>query len=255
MSYIKFIRIFLLVLIVVGIGLLLTQKVWVPGLVNKILIYQKFEPSIEPVDVGKASNVKPDSFEWCIARGGKDWTPKYNAPKKCILENRVYEENCVGNNKYLAISKDSNEGVGSDTLVKYKSSPNQTISCEYVTGKGDFEIKDEWTQYLLSLENNLLFFDSGTGPDQRGIIIYDLDKRLEVYNDSYTAIVPDPIDIGDNYIKYWNRTDKNVTTENCPRKEEYYAGGLGAAIDEHVVVNLTTFAKKELGEYRCSPVQ
>jgi len=34
-------RIFLLVLIIVGIGLLLTQKIWVPKLVNKILLSEK----------------------------------------------------------------------------------------------------------------------------------------------------------------------------------------------------------------------
>jgi len=36
-SFIKFVRIFLLVLIVIGIGLIATQKSWVPELVNKIL--------------------------------------------------------------------------------------------------------------------------------------------------------------------------------------------------------------------------
>jgi putative hemolysin len=37
MNWIKFIRIFLLVLIIIGIGLLLTQKLWVPKLVDMIL--------------------------------------------------------------------------------------------------------------------------------------------------------------------------------------------------------------------------
>lgn len=36
----KFIRIFLLVLIIIGIGLLATQKFWVPKLVDKIIEYQ-----------------------------------------------------------------------------------------------------------------------------------------------------------------------------------------------------------------------
>jgi hypothetical protein len=37
MNWIKFIRIFLLVLIVIGIGLLTTQKIWVPKVVDMIL--------------------------------------------------------------------------------------------------------------------------------------------------------------------------------------------------------------------------
>jgi TM2 domain-containing membrane protein YozV len=37
MKHIRFIRIFLLFLIIIGIGLLLTQKVWVPNVVDTIL--------------------------------------------------------------------------------------------------------------------------------------------------------------------------------------------------------------------------
>ena len=43
MNWIGFIRIFLLVLIIIGLVLLLTQEMWVPKLVDKILEYQKFE--------------------------------------------------------------------------------------------------------------------------------------------------------------------------------------------------------------------
>ncbi len=36
-THMKFIRIFLLILIIIGIGLLLTQNMWVPPFVNWIL--------------------------------------------------------------------------------------------------------------------------------------------------------------------------------------------------------------------------
>lgn len=44
MNFIKFVRIFLLILIVIGIGLLLTQKFWVPKVVDRILGMEKSEP-------------------------------------------------------------------------------------------------------------------------------------------------------------------------------------------------------------------
>lgn len=47
MNFIKFIRIFLLVLIVIGIILLATQKIWVPKLVDKIIEREKIEISVE----------------------------------------------------------------------------------------------------------------------------------------------------------------------------------------------------------------
>ncbi len=40
----KFIRIFLLLLIVIGVGLLMTQKLWVPNLVDEILHFEGFDP-------------------------------------------------------------------------------------------------------------------------------------------------------------------------------------------------------------------
>jgi len=39
-SMLKFIRIFLLVLIIIGLGLIFTQKTWVPKLVDKIISYE-----------------------------------------------------------------------------------------------------------------------------------------------------------------------------------------------------------------------
>ena len=41
----KFIRIFLLVLIIIGIGLLFTQKTWVPKVVNYILEHESKKPN------------------------------------------------------------------------------------------------------------------------------------------------------------------------------------------------------------------
>ena len=45
----KAIRIFLLILIIVGLGLLFTQKMWVPQVVDKILLSEAVTGSIEPV--------------------------------------------------------------------------------------------------------------------------------------------------------------------------------------------------------------
>src|SRR5438552_2333080 len=83
-------------------------------------------PSLTP----QISNViAPASYAWCMANGGKDETPNYNAPRVCVLENRVYQEYCVSNDKYFVISPD-NTGVGAGILIKYKSSNSQIIPCE-----------------------------------------------------------------------------------------------------------------------------
>jgi hypothetical protein len=243
MNYIKFVRIFLLILIIIGIGLLLTQKMWVPKVVDMIL---KMDSKAGQVSV----DIKPDSFDWCIANGGQNQTPNYNAPKVCILENKVYKENCVGNDKYFVISKDKTDEVWSDILIKYKSSPSQIISCQYSKGSGDFEVAGD-AMYVLALENNFLIIDSGTGPDPRGLTVYDLNTRKKVFEDSYSS----PVDIQNNVINYWTDSTKTATEKNCPDLKEWQADGLGAAIDAHVSLNISTLTKTDLGEYRCSARQ
>lgn len=205
---------------------------------------------LKPTDT-RAGNLKPDSFEWCMANGGDNRTPNYNAPKVCILNNKVYEENCVSNAKYFVIESNLTDSVGSNHLVKFKTNENQNFDCKYVIEKGDFEIKNEWAEYTLALENNFLILDSGTGPDPRGLIVYDLNLRKKVYEDSYSQ----PINIQNNIVDYWTGTTKPVTEQNCPEFKKWEEGGLGSAIDAHVSLNLLTLVEKELGEYRCSPRQ
>src|SRR5438105_1226295 len=77
------------------------------------------------------SSLEPKSFDWCLANGGKNETPNYNAPKVCILENRVYEESCVDNSNYFVIES-GDASVGSRHLVKYKTRDNQNFKCEYL---------------------------------------------------------------------------------------------------------------------------
>lgn len=206
---------------------------------------------ISPPTTQNDSNLKPDSFEWCMANGGNNRIPNYNAPKVCVLNNKVYEENCVSNTKYFVIESNLTDSVGTNHLVKFKANENQNFDCKYVVENGDFEIKNEWAEYTLALENNFLILDSGTGPDPRGLIIYNLSSRKKVYTDEYFQ----PTLIQNNTINYWSPTSQKATNENCPKLNEYASSGLGAGIDSHVVLDLLTLSKKELGEYRCSPRQ
>ena len=201
-----------------------------------------------PTSTEGTVGVKTNSFEWCMANGGKNETPNYNAPKVCVLSNKVYEDNCVGNSKYFVISRDSSEGAGTDILVKYKSSPDQIFSCNYIKQSGDLEVGGDGT-YVLALENNFLLLDVGTGPDPRVLTIYNLNTRKGIYNDSYSQ----PVNIQNNVIDYWTGTTTPVTQKNCPDFITWETRGLGTAIEVHVSLNLLTLTKTELGEYRCSP--
>ena len=166
-------------------------------------------------------------------------------------ENKVYEDSCVGNDKYFVISADRTDDVGIDILVKYKSSSSQNISCEYLKNDKDFEIKDEGAAYIMALENNFLILDEGTGPFPRGLIIYDLSSRKKVLEDSYL----EPVNIKNNIINYWTETTINANEENCSTYKLNEENFMGSAIETRVSLDLLTLVKKELGEYRCSATQ
>lgn len=84
MNYKKFIRIFLLVLIIIGIGLLLTQKMWVPRLVDAIIGPENIQTiPTPPLIVGNDRDE-----HGCIGSAGYTWCPIKN---KCL---RVWEEKC-----------------------------------------------------------------------------------------------------------------------------------------------------------------
>lgn len=196
-------------------------------------------------------NLKPNDFTGCINNGGKDITPDFNALQKCILDNRIYESDCVSNDKYFVVENALIDSVGSDILVKYKSTNDQKYSCEYLASDSDFQIKNKWAEYVLALENNFLILDSGTGPPPRGLIVYDLISRKKVFTDSYS----NPIAINSDTVTYWSPVSTKPYETNCPKLSEYTAEGLGAVIEARVVLTLSTLNKTEVGEYRCSATQ
>jgi hypothetical protein len=158
---------------------------------------------------------------------------------------------CVSNDKYFVIEKVLTDRAGSDILVKYKSTNDQQYPCEYLVNDADFEIKSEWAEYIFALENDFLILDSGTSPPPRGLIIYDLTKRKEVFTDLYSH----PIVISSNTVTYWSPTKIEPNEINCPKITEYKLAGLEALIEERVVLTLSTFNRTNLGEHRCSPTQ
>lgn len=70
MNYKKFIRIFLLILIIIGIGLLFTQKMWVPRLVD-VIIGQENIQTIPPSPVQKPITCTPNwKCDWESCNNG-----------------------------------------------------------------------------------------------------------------------------------------------------------------------------------------
>lgn len=161
-----------------------------------------------------------------------------------------YNPKCNENSRYFVVSKNIPNSGETDILVKYKKDYNQQIPCIYNVGKTDFEIKGEF-QNFLALTDNFIILDTGTGPEPRGLIVYNLNSKKMVYTDNYAK----PVSTSSDTITYWNPTYQKVTPQNCPQGNQWLSQGLPPIIESHVTLNLLDLTKKELGEYRCVPTQ
>jgi len=152
---------------------------------------------------------------------------------------------CYSNSQYFLIAKD-----GGHNLLKYKTKANQNIACEYNIGKNDFEFGNG-VEYFLAFVGNHLITDSGTAPGLRGLTVYDLDTRKEVYQGYHDS----SISVKDNTISYWTKSGEKVTRENCPQLDEYSAEGFGAVRESYVTLDLGSLSEKAEGQYRCQLTQ
>jgi len=158
---------------------------------------------------------------------------------------------CHSSSKYFVIQKSLSDSVGSNILIKYKTNPNQNFSCAYTVAGGDFEIKNVLAEYFLAFTDNFLVLDSGTAPEPRGLVVYDLRSRKIVFTDSYAK----PVTVAGDSITYLSKTDRKPTLQNCPNLNDYTKNGLGAVIMSKVTVNLLSLDKKDMGESECRATQ
>lgn len=174
-------------------------------------------------------------------------------------ENRLDEQivaaaltqiNCYESPKYLIISKEVQGRTGSDILVKYRHRPEEKFACNYIIGKNDFEVRNEWAEYFAGLKDDFLILDSTTGPGPSGLTIWDLTKRKKVYEGSWS----DPEEIKNDSLTYWMETGE-ASDNDCPELKDWTSKGLGAAIETKVILNLSSLKISRTQEMRCSPRQ
>lgn len=156
---------------------------------------------------------------------------------------KVSQAECYDKDNYFVIAEDETGSVGSDVLIKYKKSPDQTWPCLYVVEKGDFEVKNTDADYYNGLINHYLVMDSGTGPGKRGLFIYDLNTRAKVYKATKVGRVSA---IDKNSVTYYEALDEEPTLQNCPKLDEYYHTVGNAVIVQKTTLTFGDTIKKEI---------
>lgn len=155
---------------------------------------------------------------------------------------------CHDGSAYAIVTRSRDGEVGQDILIKKKSSSSSTPQCVYQKEDGDIELAEDGPTYALALIGEYLLLDSGTAPFPRGLAVYDISKQKEVYTDRYNG----PTEAGEHSYTYWQPVDTKPTATNCPELAQWEANGLGAGIERHVTLDLSTLKVQDLGEMRCS---
>jgi hypothetical protein len=158
---------------------------------------------------------------------------------------------CYEYPKFYVIEAELTDSVGSDILVKFKKDDKEQMKCEYVVNKLDYEVKNEWAEYFFGISGNFMFLESSTGPDPRGLMIYDLVQRKKMYETSFSG----PIVLEkDDKLLFWQETGE-ASKENCPDYEKIASGGLTAVIETKVILDLNNFTISATKETRCAARQ
>ncbi len=184
---------------------------------------------------------------------------QFDQIRRTLVVHPVVSENtdssnikCLESPKYVAVQRNIKDDVGSDILVKFKTSADQKIPCKYSVAPGDFEVKENGSaQYFLVFTTNFLALDSSVDQDPRTLTIYNLNTKKQVYEDTYSK----PITQEGDVLTYWTPTNTKATAQNCTQYKEYTSKYTGAFIESQVRLDLSTLTKKELGESRCMPLQ
>src|SRR5207247_11060719 len=85
--------------------------------------------------------------------------------------------------------------VGSDLFIR----PARSVRCDADSLPGDIVLRNRDAEYFLGLRGDVLFIDSGTGPDFRGLIVVDLRTQRRLLQTDYVGDVisgPDTFTVG-----------------------------------------------------------
>jgi hypothetical protein len=157
---------------------------------------------------------------------------------------------CYTSDRYHVAAREGAGGLGTNFLVRELPHPSAPLPCAYVPDEASWEIPNEWAEYFFALEGAFLLLDSGTGPETRGLVIWDLDARRVVFRDAYADLsMPDP-----DTVAYWSETPAPPDDALCPDRHTWEARGLGTAVEE-VRLSLEDLTRRPTGATRCSPRQ
>jgi len=145
---------------------------------------------------------------------------------------------------------------GEDTgekIAVHKRRPRTTAESDCQTaGEAYLDFTDSDNNFFYGLSGSLLFIDSGTSVESRGLEIYNLDSRKSIFNESYTN---DPILTGGKFVLFDSLTDQKGPIRTCKEAAKWKRDGGGVGWVQGKKLDLQTFKLTDVGSLRCIYMQ
>jgi hypothetical protein len=151
---------------------------------------------------------------------------------------------CYMSARYIVVERQRKERIGSDFFVR----PRESNRCEADSLPGDYVLRDEWAAYFSALRGDVLFIDSGSGPDIRYLILVDLVTRRRLTELSYVELVPGP-DL--TVVGLWDGYELEEPLPDCPAP----SGGLVPGVDSLFFLDVRSGQTRFSGRTRCAQRQ
>ena len=139
-------------------------------------------------------------------------------------------------------------------VTRNSDEPGEKITVRRDSGRADFVIPMPEAGYFKGVSRSKLFVDAGTGPDNRQLFIYDVDKQSQYYSSSY---VGEPQIIQAERFYFLLPVDEKDVTRipDCPEKAQWEKDGLRVGYGQRCILNLLVRSLTRKSEWACVPMQ
>lgn len=148
---------------------------------------------------------------------------------------------CYRGSRHIVVQRPLSGGLDSDFFVR----PSESDRCDADSLAGDVVLRDEWAAYFSGMRDDVLFVDSGTGPDVRYLILFDMQTGRRIAELPYveTAAGRDSSSVG-----VWEPSELEETLSGCKAP----TGGLLPGVDSLFYVNIRSGERRFSGRTRCA---
>ncbi len=158
---------------------------------------------------------------------------------------------------YSPLTTESDEFIYQHYRVKLTRKPNgagEEITVLRDSGRADFVIPMPEMGRFHGICRNKMFVEAGTGPNDRELFIFDLDKQLQLYSTPYCG---EPRIAENQRLWFLMPVEESevVKKPECPEREEWEKKGLKVGYGQQCIFNFMNRSLTRKSEWACVPKQ